>query len=448
MWKKGCKMKDLLKERIFSKIREEVGEEMYEVWFSPLRIAEMDNKTIVLSVPEGFFTDWFTKNYLPILLKRLRDETGISYDVKIVVENTRSYGVDDESKNNVRKNQGIALNLIPKYTFENFVVGKSNEFAYSACFAVSNEPGVIYNPLYIYGSVGLGKTHLLNAVGHRARKLHSHLNILYISAESFMNEFLKAMRTKTMEQFRKKFRNTFDIFLVDDVQFLSGNKESTQEEFFHTFNALFNLNKQIVLTSDRPPKDIEQLQERLRSRFEMGLVVEIQPPELETKVAIIKKKAENYSISVSDEIAFYIAERVHSNIRELEGALLRIKAFASMRSSHITFDLAKEALKGFLEERKIKADPDTVIREVAKAFNVKVSDLKSKRRFKQIALPRQVAMFILRNYMGLSLPEIGNIFGGKDHTTVLHSVKKIEVELNRDEYLRNSVENIRKKLFL
>ncbi len=434
-------------QRVMEKIKEEVGKEAFSMWFEKVSIKEDGENSIALYVPNKFFGEWFSKNYLPLLLKALRDETFTTPSVKVLVEETLEE-TDEPEEVPIKKKQGLCLNLLPKYTFENFVVGKSNEFAYSASFAVASEPGKVYNPLYMYGGVGLGKTHLLNAIGHRTRKANSTLNIIYMSAESFMNEFLKAIRMNTMEQFRKRFRQTFDVLLIDDVQFLSGNKESTQEEFFHTFNALFNLNKQIVLTSDRPPKDIEQLQERLRSRFEMGLVVEINPPELETKVAILKKKAELYSISLPNEIAFYIAERIHSNVRELEGALLRIKAISSLKNSPITLDLVKEALHGFIEERGAKVSPERVLKEVSEAFKVKLSDLRSRRRFKQIALPRQVAMFIMRTYLGMSFPEIGLFFGGKDHTTVIHSVRKIEKDITKDIYLQEIVENLKKKLLI
>lgn len=437
---------DDLVERIMERIKGEVGEEVFRAWFEKLELERADTTSFTVRVPNQFFGEWFTKNYLPLLMKALRDETGRDGEVRVIVDAEVEEETGEEIQ--VRKKGGIALNLIPKFTFENFVVGKSNEFPYSASFAVANEPGKVYNPLYIYGGVGLGKTHLLHAIGHRTRKLHPHLNIIYISAESFMNEFLKAIRMNTMEQFRKRFRNTFDLLLVDDVQFLSGNKESTQEEFFHTFNALFNLNKQIVLTSDRAPKDIEQLQERLRSRFEMGLVVEINPPELETKVAILKKKAELYSISLPNELAFYIAERIRSNVRELEGALLRIKAISALKNRPITLDLVKEALHGFVEEKQAKISPERVLKEISEAFKVKLNDLRSKKRNKQIAISRQVAMFIMRTYLGMSLPEIGLFFGGKDHTTVLHSVKKVERELTKDTYLNEIVEKLKKKLFI
>lgn len=434
-------------QRIMEKIRDQVGEEVFSTWFEKISIKQNDKNVLHVYVPNNFFAEWFSKNYLPFLMKAMRDEIPSSVEVKVMIDKNLEERSEPQELPLKRK-QGICFNLIPKYTFENFVVGKSNEFAYSAGFAISNEPGKVYNPLYIYGGVGLGKTHLLNAIGHKTRKCHTDLNIIYLSAESFMNEFLKAIRMNTMEQFRKKYRSTFDVLLLDDVQFLSGNKESTQEEFFHTFNALFNLNKQIVVTSDRPPKDIEQLQERLKSRFEMGLVVEINPPELETKVAILKKKAEIYSISLSNEIAFYIAERIYSNVRELEGALLRIKAISALKNSPITIDLVKEALHGFIEERGAKISPERVLKEVSEAFKVKLSDLRSRRRFKQIALPRQVAMFIMRTYLGMSFPEIGLFFGGKDHTTVIHSARKIEKEITKDIYLQEIVENLKKKLLI
>ena len=332
-------------------------------------------------------------------------------------------------------------NLCPKYTFENFVVGKANEFAHAACFAVSNHLGSKYNPLFIYGGVGLGKTHLLQAIGNRVLEGSDSINICYYTSERFMNEFINYVSRHKMTEFRRRFRNV-DLLLIDDIQFWSG-KERTQEEFFHTFNALYEAHKQVVVTSDKFPKDIDGIEERLRSRFEWGLVADIQPPDTETKIAILKTKAKAEGIVLPDDVAMWLASVSGSNIRELEGYLNRVIAVSSLTGKEITLDMAKEALKNLTKQKEERVlTIDEIQKAVAAHFNIKQSDLKSKRRHKTVALPRQVAMFLAREYGKFSFPEIGSSFGGKDHSTAIHAVRKIEKALKENTELYHAVNKI------
>jgi chromosomal replication initiator protein len=330
--------------------------------------------------------------------------------------------------------------LDPRYAFESFVVGSSNQFAQAACLAVAEAPSVAYNPLFIYGGVGLGKTHLLQAIGHRLAHSHPHLRIQYLSTEKFTNELIAAIRYDKTPEFRQRYR-TIDLLLIDDIQFLSG-KERTQEEFFHTFNDLYESHRQIVLSSDRSPKEIPEIEERLRSRFEWGLIADIQPPDFETRVAILKKKAEIDRLALPDDVAYFIANRVKSNIRELEGSLVRIRAFSNLTGRPLTLDLAQEVLSNIwgAEERLITIDD--ILRRVADVFHVKTHELRAKTRTKAVAFPRQVAMYVARQLTRDSYADIGRGFGGKDHTTVLHAVNKIEALLQQDPKFRRTLDHI------
>jgi chromosomal replication initiator protein len=314
-------------------------------------------------------------------------------------------------------------NLNTKYTFATFVVGSSNQFAHAAALAVADSPSKTYNPLFIYGGVGLGKTHLMHAIGHRVRELNRHLRLCYISSERFMNELINAIRYDQTMTFRDKYR-TIDVLLIDDIQFMAG-KERTQEEFFHTFNALYDNQKQIVISSDCPPREIPTLEERLHSRFEWGLIADIQPPDLETKVAILRKKAEMERLELPDNVALFIASKIKSNIRELEGSLVRLTALSSLKGEPISLSLAQEALKNIVEEDERSVTIEVIQKVVAEYYNLKVADLKSKSNTRNIAVPRQIAMYLCKVLTKASLPEIGREFGGKHHTTVLHSINKI-----------------------
>jgi chromosomal replication initiator protein len=319
--------------------------------------------------------------------------------------------------------ESLEIHLNQKYTFETFVVGSCNQFAHAASLAVADAPSKTYNPLYIYGGVGLGKTHLMCAIGHRVKEANRHLRLCYISAEKFMNELINAIRYDKTITFREKYRS-IDVLLIDDIQFIAG-KERTQEEFFHTFNALYDGQKQIVISSDCPPREIPTLEERLHSRFEWGLIADIQPPDLETKVAILRKKAESEKLGLPDNVALFIASKIKSNIRELEGSLVRLTALSSLRGESISLSLAQEAIKNIIEEEDRSVTIEVIQKVVADNYNLRVADLKSKSNARNIAVPRQVAMYLCKVLTKASLPEIGREFGGKHHTTVLHSINKI-----------------------
>jgi len=335
--------------------------------------------------------------------------------------------------------------LNPKYKFDSFVIGNSNRFAHAACLAVAEAPAKAYNPLFIYGGVGLGKTHLMHAIGHYILQNNSKAKVVYVSSEKFTNELINSIKDDKNEEFRTKYRN-IDVLLIDDVQFIGG-KERTQEEFFHTFNALHENNKQIILSSDRPPKEIPTLEDRLRSRFEWGLIADIQAPDFETRIAILKKKADLETINIPNEVMVYIATKIKSNIRELEGALIRIVAFSSLTNREISIDLASEALKDIISNRQSRQVTIELIQDiVANYYNLRIEDFKSPRRTRNIAYPRQIAMYLSRKLTDMSLPKIGEEFGGRDHTTVIHGYEKISECLKKDDSLKNAIAEITKKI--
>lgn len=342
-------------------------------------------------------------------------------------------------------NDEMSSTLNPKYTFNSFVIGNSNRFAHAASLAVAESPAKAYNPLFIYGGVGLGKTHLMHAIGHYILDGNPNAKVVYVSSEKFTNELINAIKDDKNEEFRNKYRNV-DILLIDDIQFIAG-KERTQEEFFHTFNALHDANKQIILSSDRPPKEIPTLEDRLRSRFEWGLIADIQVPDFETRMAILKKKADVENLNVANEVMGYIATKIKSNIRELEGALIRIIAYSSLTNREVTVDLATEALKDIISKKQGKHVTIDLIQDVVSSyFNLRVEDLKSQRRTRNVAYPRQIAMYLSRKLTDMSLPKIGEEFGGRDHTTVIHAYEKISENLKTDDSLQNTVNDITKKL--
>lgn len=367
--------------------------------------------------------------------KTINKETQTQQKQDKVSENNSS---PKEQKNNSKLN--------PKYSFEKFVVGSSNQFAHAGASASADFPGGQYNPLFIYGGVGLGKTHLLSAVGLKILEKHPEFRVLYMSAEQFMNELIFCLRFEKMDGFRKKYRNSCDLLLIDDIQFMIG-KERTQEEFFHTFNALYEAQRQIVVTSDRLPSELAGLAERLRSRFEWGLIADIQPPDLETRIAILKKKTEQTGLFIDDEVALFLASQIRSNVRELEGSLIRLCAFASLeKQKDITVDFAKHVLKNIIKEKASSYSIESIQRTVADFYNIKVSDLKSSRRMKSISKPRHVAMYLCKERLNTSYPEIGQKFGGKDHSTVIHAVKKISKAIDSDESLKKDIELIEKTM--
>jgi chromosomal replication initiator protein len=374
-------------------------------------------------------------------MNAIKQVTFKEYKINFVVPSEKG-DIQNLPSQPVQNDDVVKSILNPKYTFDTFVIGNSNRFAHAAALAVAEAPAQAYNPLFIYGGVGLGKTHLMHAIGHFVLSENSSLKVLYVSSEKFTNELINAIKDDKNEEFRSKYRN-IDILLIDDIQFIAG-KERTQEEFFHTFNALYEADKQIIISSDKPPKDITTLEERLRSRFEWGLIADMQAPDLETRIAILRKKAQLESLDVPNDVMVFIANKIASNIRELEGALNRVIAFASLTKNEITIDLANEALKDILSAEKTKViNCATIQAVVARYFNVKPEDFKSKKRTRDIAYPRQIAMFLCRELTDMSLPKIGNDFGGRDHTTVIHAYDKIKEDVENNSETRRAINEIK-----
>jgi chromosomal replication initiator protein len=435
-------------EQALEKLKERVGNQNFETWIKPLRFAIRNKNEVRLDVPNKFFRDWLAEHYVSqieeILTSLARNPMkvalGVNSDLQIhdVAEKP---GKKDERE---RERPQRPNNLNPKYTFENFVIGASNQFAHAACMAVANQPGDHYNPLFIYGGVGLGKTHLVNAIGHRAAAQRASSKIVYLSSESFMNELIASLRRDKMDEFKTKFRNV-DVLILDDIQFIAG-KERTQEEFFHTFNSLYESRKQIVITSDKFPKEIPGLEDRLRNRFEWGLIADIQPPDMETRVAILQKKAEAEAIKLPSDVAIFLATNIQSNVRELEGSLTRLGAFASLTKSIITLELTKEVLQNTLKSSRTEVTIENIQKTICDYFNIKITDLKAKRRTQNIALPRQVAMYLCRKHTETSFPGIGNKFGGRDHSTVIHASRTIEKRIKEDPHMQNTIEKLERNL--
>jgi chromosomal replication initiator protein len=411
-------------------------------WLRPCRPLSLEGDHLTIAAPNRFTRDWLIQHHLDVLQAAAADCLGGHPRVSIVVDDNPSAepGPEVVAPAVVARGAANVVGLNPRYTFDTFVVGSSNQFAQAACQAVAELPSRAYNPLFIYGGVGLGKTHLLHAVGHQAAKLFAGLTVLYLSSERFTNELINAIRFDRMGEFRARYR-TIDLLLIDDIQFISG-KERTQEEFFHTFNDLYESRKQIILSSDSTPKDIPEIEERLRSRFEWGLIADIQPPDFETRVAILKKKAAVERILLNDDVAYLIAGRVKSNIRELEGSLTRMIAFCALTGREMGVDLAQEVLADLWGEDEKVITIEQIQRKVGDFFGVKLADLKAKSRTRAVSFPRQVAMYIARQITHASLAEIGRAFGGKDHTTVLHAVDKIQKLLNEDPKLRKTVDGL------
>jgi len=430
-----------------TKIRSKISELNYSTWFAPLEGAEIKDGVFSLVVPNKFVADWIRDYYEELIASQLETITGQRYQVGFRISCPQEHHVAEvrEAQPPPAARVKTLDQLNPKYTFDRFVVGSSNQFAHAACKAVADLPGGHYNPLFIYGGVGLGKTHLMHAIGMELAKRHPDLQVLYVSAESFVNELINSIRYERMPDFRQKFRERCGVLLIDDIQFIAG-KERTQEEFFHTFNALHDSQRQIVVTSDKFPKDMPGLEERLRSRFEWGLIADIQPPDLETRVAILRKKADNNNLNLPDDVAMFLASSIKSNVRELEGCLIRINAFSSLANMPITLDFAREVLKNIISDREHQCSIESVQKAVAKHFKVGVSDLKSQRRIRTFAHPRQVAMYLCKKHTHTSYPEIGGKFGGKDHTTVMHACRKIEQLLKDDARLADDIATIEKTL--
>ena len=412
-------------------------------WLRPCRPLSLEGDHLTIAAPNRFTRDWLIQHHLDVVQAAAAECIGGHPRVSIVVDDTSVPDAAPEPSAPpppIARSTAKVEGLNPRYTFDTFVVGSSNQFAQAACQAVAELPSRAYNPLFIYGGVGLGKTHLLHAVGHQAAKLFGGLSVVYLSSERFTNELINAIRFDRTAEFRARYR-TIDLLLIDDIQFISG-KERTQEEFFHTFNDLYESRKQIILSSDCSPKDIPEIEERLRSRFEWGLIADIQPPDFETRVAILKRKAEVDRVRLDDDVAYLIAGRVKSNIRELEGSLTRMVAFCALTGREMGIDLAQEVLADLWGDDEKIITIEQIQRKVGDFFGVKLADLKAKSRTKAVAFPRQVAMYLARQLTHASLAEVGRAFGGKDHTTVLHAVDKIQTLLQEDPKLRKTVDGI------
>lgn len=443
-------LKDLWKKTL-DIIKDELSTVSYNTWIKSCEPISISEDTIKISVPNDFTQNILKQRYTSLLVNSVQTVCSKVYKFEFIIvsdlqkEETKTNNkvITNETLSNNTPQNTMSLN--PKYTFDTFVIGNSNRFAHAASLAVAEAPAKAYNPLFIYGGVGLGKTHLMHAIGHYILQTNPNANVEYVSSEKFTNELINAIKHDKNEEFRNKYRKV-DVLLIDDIQFIAG-KEGTQEEFFHTFNALYEAYKQIILSSDRPPKEIPTLEDRLRSRFEWGLIADIQAPDFETRMAILKKKADVEKLNVTNDVMVYIATKIKSNIRELEGALIRIVAYSSLTNKEITVDLASEALKDIISQKKGKHITISTIQDiVASYFNLKIEDLKSQRRTRNIAYPRQIAMYLSRKLTEMSLPKIGEEFGGRDHTTVIHAYEKISENVKTDESLQRTIDDITKKL--
>ncbi|WP_195940993.1 chromosomal replication initiator protein DnaA [Romboutsia sp. 1001713B170131_170501_G6] len=420
-------------------IKGELSPPSFNAFFKQIVPLKIHNNDLILLVPNDFTKGILEDRYLNLIEGSVNQLSLKKYNIKFVLSEKDIEGLGEEAKNSASK--ANYPNLNPKYTFDTFVIGNSNRFAHAACVAVAESPARAYNPLFLYGGVGLGKTHLMHAIGHHIMSQKKDPKVVYVSSEKFTNELINSIKDDRNEEFRNKYRNV-DVLLIDDIQFIAG-KERTQEEFFHTFNSLHEANKQIIISSDRPPKEIPTLEDRLRSRFEMGLITDIQAPDFETRIAILRKKAQMENIDVPNEVMTYIAKNIKSNIRELEGALTRVVAYSSLTNRTISFELAEEALKDIITTSKNEEINVNRIKEkVASVFDIKMEDFNSKKRTRSIAYPRQIAMYLSRELTDLSLPKIGEEFGGRDHTTVIHAHDKIIKDIQTNEEIKIKIEKI------
>jgi chromosomal replication initiator protein len=451
---------NLVWDEVLTIMSSELAPRSFDAWLKNSKPVRLEGNTLYVEFPNEFTKDWVEARYVNPLQKTLRQVANRDWDIRFTIpEGMKSLTtpgaqgpeahpiapaeVSSTTEGTLPQREATQTSSIlnPRYTFDSFVVGNSNRFAHAASLAVAEGPSKAYNPLFLYGGVGLGKTHLMHAIGHYALEQNPNISVVYVTSETFTNDLISAIGKKSMIDFRNRYRNV-DILLVDDIQFVAG-KESTQEEFFHTFNALYEANRQIIISSDRPPKDIPTLEERLRSRFEWGLITDIQPPDLETRIAILRKKATLDNLIVSQEVLSFIATHIQSNIRELEGALVRATAFAELEDRPLNSETVAEALKDIIKAPAHRPVTIENIQEVvAEHFGIKVAEMKSKRRTRNITFPRQIAMYLARELTDSSLPEIGTVFGGRDHTTVIHAYEKIEGELKLDPSLQSTVKEL------
>ena len=432
-------------EKTLNVIKVELTEVSFNTWLKAIQPVSMRENLITFSVPDDFTKGILEARYSKLIKNALKQVTSEYYDIRLIIPTEENFtSIMTERSEINQSEESVNSSLNPKYTFETFVIGNSNRLAHAASVAVAESPAKAYNPLFIYGGVGLGKTHLMHAIGHYILKQNIRSKVVYISSETFTNELINSIRDDRNNEFRSKYRNV-DVLLIDDIQFIAG-KESTQEEFFHTFNSLYEANKQIIISSDRPPKEIRTLEERLRSRFEQGLIADIQPPDLETRIAILRKKAKSENLSISDDVMLLIAKKIHSNIRELEGALIRVVAYSSLTNGEINEELANEALKDILSNSKPKKVTPSAIKDVVgNYYNIKIEDFNAKKRNKSVVLPRQIAMFLCRELTDLSLPRIGEEFG-RDHTTIMHAYEKISSDIKIDTQLKSVLEELKSKI--
>ena len=435
-------------------IQEKVPRQVFETWFTPVVLDRIEETTAYLAVPNKFFGEWLGEHYRDLLAEAVSVAQGGGHlDVSFVVNHKQapssspaqqeSGPADTAGRGFVasRSKRGVQLN--PKYTFKSFVVGAGNQFAHAACMAVAEQPAKAYNPLFLYGGVGLGKTHLLNAIGNYLAE-RSDLRIAYLTTEQFTNEVINSIRYDKMIDLRKRYRNV-DMLMIDDIQFLAG-KERTQEEFFHTFNTLYEAHKQIVLSSDRFPKDMPDIEERLRSRFEWGLIADLQPPDVETRIAILRKKSEDERIALPEDVIHFLATTMKNNIRELEGSLVRVGAYSSLTGQTITLDMAKNVLRDLIGDKKKIVSIEDIQEAVGSKYHLKIADLKSRRRSKTLVHPRQIAMYLCRELTDASFPEIGRQFGGKDHTTIIHACRQITKAKEADSTLHTTLEGLKEQI--
>jgi len=441
--------------QLLLEIQKQISPQSYETWFSHTKQVSATEKSIIVEVPNKFFKDWLVEHYSEHIFRAKKGIQREALDVEFAIgesavdEEREGASEEKEEKKGlgffarpferfIQPAQSFSFN--PRYTFDGFVVGGCNKFTHAAAMAVAEKPAKAYNPLFIYGGVGLGKTHIMQAIGQHVVKTQPKLRVLYMSSEKFTNQLINAIQNRTTKRFREKYR-TLDVLLIDDIQFISG-KESTQEEFFHTFNALYDSHKQIVVSSDRPPKEISALETRLVSRFAWGLVTDVQLPDLETRIAILRKKLETESAIIPDDVLFFIAGAVKSNIRELEGALVRVIAYASLVGQKIDVSVAKEVLKEEREEQAVEVNIERIQRVVSDFFNITTNEIRSKKRTKKVVYPRQVAMYLSRELTKSPLVEIGGLFGGRDHTTVMHACEKIEEDIKKNPHIKGMLSNI------
>lgn len=432
-------------------IEKKISKPSFETWLKSTKAIALNKNTLIVEAPNDFAREWLDGNYKEILTEILYELIGKNMSLKFVIPESNMDDPIMVSPANKKPAKPEVITdsaqhmLNPKYTFETFVIGSGNRFAHAASLAVAEAPAKAYNPLFIYGGVGLGKTHLMHAIGHYVLEHNPMAKVVYLTSEKFTNEFINSIRDNRPDDFRNKYRNV-DILLIDDIQFLAG-KESTQEEFFHTFNTLHEENKQIIISSDRPPREIPTLEDRLRSRFEWGLITDITPPDLETRIAILRKKAKADGLDIPNEVMLYIANQIDSNIRELEGALIRVVAYSSLENKDINADLAAEALKSIIPSSKPRVITiQDIQRVVGEQFGVKLEDFSAKKRTKSIAFPRQIAMYLSRELTDFSLPKIGEEFGGRDHTTVIHAHEKISNLIKTDPQFQKQIQELENKL--